>query len=103
MKPTQTDASTFVKSPLVVRVIPIGLPTSGSPGAESACEMEHREVSFDAFLPAGEDATEAIQPGVGALNYRAAGTEAGLVFDRLGFLAAAADVGGEGELLAEVA
>ena len=65
--------------------------------------MEHREVGVGAFLPAGEDASEAVEPGVGAFNDPAAGAEAGLAFDRLRFLTAAADVGGERELRAEVA
>ncbi len=65
--------------------------------------MEHREVGVGAFLPAGEDAAEAIQPGVGALDDPAAGAEAGLVLDRVRFFAAAADVGGEPELLGELA
>ena len=65
--------------------------------------MEHCEVGVGAFLPAGEDAAEAIEPGVGALDHPAACTEAGFAFDRLRLLAAAADVGGEAELLREVA
>ena len=64
--------------------------------------MEHGEVGVGAFLPAGEDAAEAVEPGVGALDDPAAGAEAGLAFDRLCFLAAAADVGGERELLGEL-
>jgi hypothetical protein len=65
--------------------------------------VEHREVGVGAFLPAAEDAAEAIQPGVGALDDPAAGAEAGLALDRLRLLGAAADVGGEGELLGELA
>jgi hypothetical protein len=65
--------------------------------------VEHREVGVGAFLPAGEDAAEAVEPGVGAFDDPAAGTEAGLASDRLRFLAAAADVRGERELLAELA
>ena len=65
--------------------------------------MEHGEVGVGAFLPAGEDAPEAVEPGVGAFDDPAAGAEASLAFDRLRFFAAAADVGGERELLAEVA
>ena len=65
--------------------------------------MEHREVGVGAFLPAGEDAAEAIEPGVGALDDPAACAEAGLALDRLRFLAAAADVGGERKLLGELA
>ena len=65
--------------------------------------MEHREVGVGAFLPACEDAAEAIQPGVGAFDDPAAGAEAGFVFDRLSLVAAAADVGGERELLGELA
>ena len=64
--------------------------------------MEHGEVGVGAFLPAGEDAAEAVEPGVGALDDPAAGAEAGLALDRLRFLAAAADVGGEGELVGEL-
>lgn len=65
--------------------------------------MEHREVGVGAFLPAGEDAAEAVQPGVGAFDDPAAGAEAGLPLDRLRFLAAAADVRGERELVGEFA
>jgi len=65
--------------------------------------VEHGEVGVGAFLPAGEDAAEAIQPGVGAFDDPAASPEAGLVFDCVRFFAAAADVGGERELLGEVA
>ena len=64
--------------------------------------MEHGEVGVGAFLPAGEDASEAVEPGVGAFDDPAAGAEAGLSFERLRFFAAAADVGGEGELVAEL-
>lgn len=65
--------------------------------------MEHREVGVGAFLPAGEDAAEAIQPGVGALNDPAASAEAGLVLDRLRLVAAATNVRGEAELVGELA
>ena len=65
--------------------------------------MEHREVGVGAFLPAGEDAAEAVEPGVGTLDDPAAGAEAGLALDRLRLLMAAADVGGERELLCELA
>jgi hypothetical protein len=65
--------------------------------------VEHREVGVGAFLPAGEDAAEAVEPGVGALDDPAVGAEAGLALDRLGFLAAAADVGGERKLRGELA
>ena len=65
--------------------------------------MEHREVGVGAFLPAGEDAAETIEPGVGALDDPAACAEAGLALDRLCFLAAAADVRGEREFVGECA
>ncbi len=65
--------------------------------------MEHREVGVGAFLPAGEDAAEAVEPGVGALDDPAVGAEAGLAFDRLCFFAAAADVGREAELVEQFA
>ena len=64
--------------------------------------MEHREVGVGSFLPAGEDAPEAMQPGVGALDDPAAGAEAGLALECLRFFAAAADVRGERELLGEL-
>ena len=63
--------------------------------------MQHGEVGVGAFLPAGEDAAEAVEPGVGAFDDPAASAEAGLAFDGLRFFAAAADVGGERELLGE--
>jgi hypothetical protein len=78
-------------------------PVGGAPGDEAAGEVEHREVGVCAFLPAGEDATVAVEPGVGALDDPAAGSEAGLVFERPGLLAAAADVGGEAELVEQLA
>ena len=65
--------------------------------------MEHREVGVGAFLPAGEDAAEAVEPGVGAFDDPAAGPGAGLAFECLCFLAAADDVGGEAELVEEFA
>ena len=65
--------------------------------------MEHGQVGVGAFLPADEDAAEAVEPGVGALDDPAAGAEAGLAGKQLLLLAAGADVGGERELLAELA
>lgn len=65
--------------------------------------MEHGQVGVGAFLPADEDAAEAIQPGVSALDDPAAGAKAGLAFECLRFVAAAADVGGEAELGNELA
>ena len=65
--------------------------------------MEHREVGVSAFLPPGQDATEAGEPGVGAFDDPAAGAEAGLALDRLRFFATAADVRSEAELLGEFA
>jgi len=60
--------------------------------------VEHGQVGVGAFLPAGQDATEAVEPGVGAFDDPAAGAVAGLAFQRLRFFAAAADVAGEAEL-----
>jgi hypothetical protein len=65
--------------------------------------VEHGEVGVGAFLPADEDAAEAVEPGVGAFDDPAAGAEAGLAFNRLCFVAAAADVRGEAELRRELA
>lgn len=78
-------------------------PAGGAPGDQAAGEVEHGEVGVGSFFPAGEDAAEAIQPRVGALDDPAAGAEAGLVLDRFGFFAAAADMGGEAELGEQVA
>lgn len=60
--------------------------------------MEHGEVGVGAFLPADEDAAEAVEPGVGAFDHPAAGTEAGVAPELLLFLAAGTDVTGEREL-----
>lgn len=65
--------------------------------------MEHGEVGVGAFLPADEDAAEAVEPGVGAFDDPAAGAEAGLALERVRFFAAATDVGGEAKLLRELA
>ena len=64
--------------------------------------MEHGEVGVGAFLPAGEDAAEAVEPGVGAFDDPAACSEAGLAFERLSFFATAADMGGEAELFEQL-
>ena len=64
--------------------------------------MEHGEIGVRAFLPAGEDAAEAVEPGVGAFDDPAACSEAGLAFERLGFLTTAADMGGEAELFEQL-
>ena len=54
------------------------------------------------FLPADEQAAEAVEPGVGALDDPAAGAIARLVLERVGLVAAGADVGGEAELAYEL-
>jgi hypothetical protein len=64
--------------------------------------VEHGEVGVGAFLPASEDAAEAVEPGVGALDDPAPCPVAGLAFERLRFLAAAADVGGKAELFEQL-
>ncbi len=64
--------------------------------------MEHGEVGVGPFLPADEDAAEAVEPGLGSLDDPAAGAEAGLALERLRLLAAGADVGGEAELDGEL-
>ena len=65
--------------------------------------MEHGEVGVGAFLPADEDAAEAVEPGVGALDDPAASAEAGLAFDGLRLFAAPADVSGEAKLVQQLA
>ena len=60
--------------------------------------MEHGEVGVGPLLPADEEAAEAVEPRLGALDDPAAGSVAGLALDRLRLFAAAADVGGEAEL-----
>lgn len=76
-------------------------PVGGAPGDQAAGEVEHGEVGVGAFFPAGEDAAEAIQPGVGAFDDPAAGAEAGFAFELCRFLAARADVCAEAELVRE--
>lgn len=78
-------------------------PVGGAPGDQAAGEVEHGEVGVGAFLPADEDAAEAVEPGVGAFDDPAAGAEAGLALDRLRLVAAAADVRSERELRREFA
>ena len=75
----------------------------GAPGDQGAGEVEHGEIGIGAFLPTDEDAAEAVEPGVGAFDDPAAGAKAGLAPERLRLFAAAADVGGEAELGAELA
>jgi hypothetical protein len=53
--------------------------------------VEHGEVGVGAFLPADEQSTEAVEPGLRALDDPAAGAEVGLVFNRLCLFAALAD------------
>ena len=50
------------------------------------------------LAPAGEEAAEAVEPGVGAFDHPAARSEAGLVFELLLLFAAGADMTGECEL-----
>jgi GDSL-like Lipase/Acylhydrolase family len=83
---------------LLLEPIPLGAPVDRPPGDERTGEMKHCQVSVGPLLPANEDAAEAMQPGVGALDHPAAGAEAGLAFERLRLLAAGANVGGEAEL-----
>ena len=65
--------------------------------------MHEGEIVLGLLLPADEQLAEAVEPRVGALDDPAAGAEAGLALDRLRFFAAAADVGRECELVAELA
>lgn len=54
------------------------------------------------FAPADEQAAEAVEPGVGALDDPAAGAEAGLAFELFFLLAAGADMPVEAELVEEL-
>jgi hypothetical protein len=60
--------------------------------------VEHGEVGVGAFLPADEEAAEAVEPGVCPFDHPAAGAEAGLALECLRLLAARADVRREAEL-----
>ena len=64
--------------------------------------MEHGEVGVGAFLPAHEDAPEAVEPGVGALDKPTSCPVAGLTLLRLRLFPAPADVGGEAEPVCEL-
>jgi hypothetical protein len=61
--------------------------------------VEHRQVGVCAFLPAGQDATEAGEPGVCPFDDPAAGANAGLARELL--LGSGANVRGEAELVGE--
>src|SRR5918993_4921231 len=73
-----------------------------APGDECQREVEHGEVGVGALLPADQDAAEAVEPGMGALDHPAPGLGAGLPFGR-DLLAAGTQVQGEAELGREVA
>jgi hypothetical protein len=77
-------------------------PVGGAPGDEAAGEVEHGEVVLGFLRPADQDRSVAVEPGVGALDDPAAGTEAGLALERLRLVAATADVRGERELRREL-
>lgn len=81
----------------------MAFPFGGAPGDQCAGEVEHGEVGVGAFLPADEDAPEAIHPGVAALDDPAAGAHAGFAGQLLLLFSARANVRGERELLAELA
>ena len=53
---------------------------------------------FGFLRPADEQAAEAVEPGVGALDDPAAGAEAGVALEQVFLLAAGADVRGEAVL-----
>jgi hypothetical protein len=65
--------------------------------------MEHGEVVLGALLPADKQATEAVEPGVGALNDPAPGSMADLAGECLDLLAARAQVQREAELGGQLA
>jgi hypothetical protein len=60
--------------------------------------VKHREVGVGALFPADEDAAEAVEPGLRALDDPAPRPEPGLALERLRLFAAGADVSGEAEL-----
>ena len=53
---------------------------------------------FELLAPAGEEAAEAVEPGVGAFDHPAAGAEPSVAFELFLLFAARADVAGEREL-----
>lgn len=59
--------------------------------------MQHGEIGVGTFLPANQDATKAIEPGVRTFYYPPARFEAGASPDRGCLFATSADVGGEAE------
>ena len=61
---------------------------AGSPRDDRTDEVQHRQVVLRLLLPANQDASEAIHPGVRALNDPASRLEARLLLDQLGFFAA---------------
>ncbi len=65
--------------------------------------MQKGDVVLGGFIPAHQDAPEAVQPTVGAFHHPAPGFEPSLSFDGLRLLAPTADVGGEAELVHDAA
>src|SRR5437762_2253910 len=65
-------------------------------------EVEHAEVVLRLLLPSDEDAAEAVHPTVRALDDPAPGLEARAAAQRLGLLAACADVRGVAELVEQL-
>src|ERR671928_1665865 len=71
-----------------------------TPGDEPEREVEHGEVGIGPLLPTDQDATEPVQPGVGALHHPAPGLGAGVPLG-LPLLAPGPQVRGEAELRRE--
>ena len=61
--------------------------------------MKKSDVVLRVFVPTDQDPPKSVQPAMSAFHHPAPGLEPGLPLDGLGRLAAAADVGGETELL----
>lgn len=71
-----------------------------TPSDDTTCELEHGEVVRGLLGPTGQNAAEAVEPGVRPLDNPASRLFPGLTFG-LHFLTAAAQVQGEGELLSQ--
>jgi hypothetical protein len=75
----------------------LGLCGCQPPSDEAAGELEQGAVVAWFLRPADQEAAEAVEPGVGALDHPAAGAVAGLALEQRLLLAAGADVAAEAE------
>ncbi len=65
----------------------------GAPSDNAAGQVQQGKIGIGALLPTGQNPTKPMEPTVGPFDHPTPGLEAGLPFDRLGFLAPRPDMG----------